>query len=102
METDTFWKNVITDIKPSDNVLKNEHHLKFFSFRSQKHRKMAKVRYYTDSNVFLADSVDLPDISNFFADILTFFHDGWKFEKSHGGAPPGRGVERRPKRGVKR
>ena len=35
-------------------------------------------RYYTDSDVFLADSVDLPDISDFFADILTFFHDGWE------------------------
>ena len=32
--------------------------------------------YYTDSDVFLADSVDLADISDFFADILTFFHDG--------------------------
>ena len=47
------------------------------------------IYYYTDSNVFLADSVDLPDISDFFADILTFFHDGGKIEKSHGGTPPG-------------
>ena len=38
----------------------------------------ATPRYYTDSDVFLADSVDLPDISDFFADILTFFHDGWE------------------------
>ena len=29
--------------------------------------------YYTDSDVFLADSVDLPDIWDFLADILTFF-----------------------------
>ena len=34
--------------------------------------------YYTYSDVFLADSVDLPDISDFFADILTFFHGGWE------------------------
>ena len=33
--------------------------------------------------------MDLADISNFFADILTFFHDGGKIEKSHGGTPPG-------------
>ena len=33
--------------------------------------------YYIHSDVFLADSVDLPDIWDFFADILTFFHDGW-------------------------
>ena len=39
---------------------------------------MTEMRYYTDSDVFLADSVDLPDISDFFADILTFFHDGWE------------------------
>ena len=32
--------------------------------------------YYKDSDVFLADSVDLADISKIFADILTFFQDG--------------------------
>ena len=48
-----------------------------------------KLGYYIDSHVFLADSVDLADISDFFADILTFFHDGGKIEKSHGGTPPG-------------
>ena len=31
-----------------------------------------RLIYYTDSDVFLADSLDLPDISDFFADILTF------------------------------
>ena len=36
-----------------------------------------KRGYYRDSDVFLADSVLLPDILDFFADILTFFHDGW-------------------------
>ena len=32
--------------------------------------------YYRDSDVFLADSVNLADSSDFFADILTFCHDG--------------------------
>ena len=45
-----------------------------------------RLIYYTDSNVFLADSLDLPDISDFFADILTFFQNGWE------------GDERRPER----
>ena len=31
--------------------------------------------YYTDSDVFLAESVDLADISDFFADIFTFHRD---------------------------
>ena len=33
--------------------------------------------------------MDLADISNFFADILTFFTMDGKIEKSHGGTPPG-------------
>ena len=36
------------------------------------------IVYYTDSDVFLADSMDLSDISDFFADILTFYHNGWE------------------------
>ena len=32
--------------------------------------------YYRDSDVFLADSVNLADSSDFFADISTFCHDG--------------------------
>ena len=45
--------------------------------------------------------MDLADISNFFADILTFFHDGGKIEKSHGGTPPGpRGGAEAEKRSV--
>ena len=34
-----------------------------------------KRGYYRDSDVFLADSVNLADSSDFFADILTFCHD---------------------------
>ena len=36
---------------------------------------MTLGRYYTDSDVFLVDSVDLADISEFFADIFTFHRD---------------------------
>ena len=36
---------------------------------------MKQNSYYTDSDVFLADSVDLGDISDFFADIFTFCRD---------------------------
>ena len=34
------------------------------------------MRYYRDSDVFLADSVDLADISDFLLWYLDFFHDG--------------------------
>ena len=40
-------------------------------------RNFGIISQYIDSDIFLADSVDLADISDFFADILTFFHDGW-------------------------
>ena len=33
--------------------------------------------YYRDSDVFLADSVDLADISDFFPEYVDFCHDGW-------------------------
>ena len=53
--------------------------------------------------------MDLPDISDFFADILTFFHDGWenwKFTRGSTAGPEGRSggrsearsAERRPER----
>ena len=34
-----------------------------------------QIRYYTDSDFFFSDSVDLCDISDFFADIVTFCRD---------------------------
>ena len=37
--------------------------------------KMWKNDFYTNSDVFLDDSVDLTDISDFFADILPFGRD---------------------------
>ena len=39
--------------------------------------------YYTDSDVFLTDSVDLADISDFFADIWTLF-SRWVVKISNG------------------
>ena len=39
-------------------------------------------RYCTDSDDFLADSVDLAYNSDFFSDILIFIHMGDKLEKS--------------------
>ena len=55
-----------------------------------------RLIYYTDSDVFLADSLDLPDISDFFADILTFSR--WMVQlKNHTGVRRrARGAERRP------
>ena len=64
-----------------------------------------KLEYYTDSDVFLADSVDLPDISDFFADILTFFHDGWenwKITRGSTAGPEGRSGGRREARSAER
>ena len=45
--------------------------------------------YYTDSIVFLADNVDLADISHFL--LITWCFSWWKFkfEKSHVGIPSG-------------
>ena len=63
--------------------------------------------YCRDSDVFMADSVLLPDISDFFADVLTFFHDGCYNikitrgctagpEGQRGGRRETRSAERRP------
>ena len=64
-----------------------------------------KCCYYRDSDVFLADSVDLADISDFFADILTFFQNGWeisKIKRGHTAGPEGRSGGRREERSGER
>ena len=85
--------------------------LSTFKFTRWLHVKcmLTKERYYTDSDVFLADSVDFADSSDFRADSWTFFHDGWaalKIACGHTAGPEGRSggrsearsAERRPER----
>ena len=45
--------------------------------------------YYTDSDSFLADSLDLANIPELSADILIFITMDGTVEKSRGGTPPG-------------
>ena len=59
----------------------------------------SKILYYTDSDVFLADSVDLADISDFVLIFFFFFAIDFKFVGVGRGA---RGAPRRPERGANR
>ena len=62
-----------------------------------------KRGYYTDSDVFLADSVNFADSSDFRADSWTFF-SRWRgnIENRIWAHRRARGAERRPERGAKR
>ena len=59
--------------------------------------------YYTDSIIFLADNVEIADISHFFADNMMFFAIWFQISKyDRWGSRRARGADRRPERGAKR